>query len=837
MPVSPKILQKVLNYEKLASSPRGSPRGGDASPKSLSPRAGAPGSPKRGDSPVHPANLISFPGLDQDDWGTGDFQNHFNSDGEKGEEKPKDQNQQKPNNEGSADTRNDLAKIKDTSQHMLELTETGEEGDDLDQDSVGSLNFEDLAQSEKVEKAAPPNPSPSSTTTPLANTSMKQSLVVISSPADLLKQPPKGRVSAFEKRMKALLNKSLPELPFYDADDTDRSKDDDAEDEDLRRRRLHQSVAQFDYYGGSDFQDRQTSLLESTFAHRVSLLNQDGRQGALYTGDDSVTAFDEQMRLARERARQCNYSQPKNATAVVSPGSVKQRKAMFLKRPGNAVFPKQPGTTPQTPVSPPRSCATSSTSSETRENQFKKETKQETTKEQDQALLTAPVAEEAHDHAEKGNDSFDAKDMLEDDDEDSPYASTSAAPVTDDMNHGSFSDFEAQLQAAAERQRRQEKPSQVVIPGNRNLQQRTEALLGASMPNMNYQSPSGSRKSTVAVPDDDRLHMSFSGLGPYTGDSGITPYEEQMRLARARAARSGKPNLVKSPVSITQRQNLFLNLSLSQVDKASGNLRPTPLAPPPPPPLAKKRSSRSLKTETQVEVAKQEIDKNESMKSSPSSPAPQSVRAPTNTSSAVQPESATVATKEELQPTAGVHVEGEFTREVDDHDSFTADEILADPTEVLQVAPSSIPVYTHDSSFASFEEQLQAAAEREKRRKQAEALKSTGSPKTLQDRTDELFGKSLPKMETQKSVNKDDGEAEKNPYLHMSFTRVSSMDAAALNQELSMGASYTGDFGLTSFDEQMKLARERAKLVQSPNKKKVDVGLSLKDRMKALNAK
>ena len=63
------------------------------------------------------------------------------------------------------------------------------------------------------------------------------------------------------------------------------------------------------------------------------------------------------------------------------------------------------------------------------------------------------------------------------------------------------------------------------------------------------------------------------------------------------------------------------------------------------------------------------------------------------------------------------------------------------------------------------------------------------------------------------------------------------MDAAALNQELSMGASYTGDFGLTSFDEQMKLARERAKLVQSPNKKKVDVGLSLKDRMKALNAK
>ena len=128
MPVSPKILQKVLNYEKLASSPRGSPRGGDASPKSLSPRAGATGSPKRGDSPVHPANLISFPGLDQDDWGTGDFQNHFNSDGEKGEEKPKDQNQQKPNNEGSADTRNDLAKIKDTSQHMLELTETGEEG-------------------------------------------------------------------------------------------------------------------------------------------------------------------------------------------------------------------------------------------------------------------------------------------------------------------------------------------------------------------------------------------------------------------------------------------------------------------------------------------------------------------------------------------------------------------------------------------------------------------------------------------------------------------------------------------------------------------------------------
>jgi len=828
MPVSPKILQKVLNYEKLASSPRGSPRGGP-SPKTLSPRAGATSSPNRGgDSPVHPANLISFPGLDQDDWGSGDLHTHLNIDGKKEQEKSKEQSQQESNNQGSADARKNLEQSRDTSQHMLELTENGEEEDDLDHDSVGSLNFEDLARPENEEQAAPPNPTPSSTTTPLAK--------VISSPADLLEQPPKRRVSAFEKRMKALMNKSLPALPFHDADDTDQSNDDNAEDEDRRRRRLHQSVAQFDYYGGSNFQDRQTSLLESNFAQRVSLLNQDARQGALYTGDDSVTAFDEQMRLARDRARQYNYSQPQNAKAVVSPGSVKQRKAMFLKRPGNAVFPKQPGKAPQTPVSPARSCATSSTSFETCDSQLKKETEKETARKQDQAFPIAPVAEEAPDHVEKGNDSFDAKDLLENDDEDSPYASTSAAPVTDDMNHGSFADFEAQLQAAAERQRRQEKPSQVAIPGNQNIQQRTEALLGASMPNMNCRSPSGSPKSKMTVPDDDRLHMSVSGLGPYTGDSGITPYEEQMRLARARAARSGKPNLVKSPVSITQRQNLFLNLSLSQVDKASGNLRPTPLAPPPPP-LAKKWSSPSIKTGAHMEMPNKELDKNESVKSSPSDP--ETVKAPADAGSAalISPESAKVATNE-LQPRAAVPVvEGEFTRGEDDHDSFTADEILADPTEVLQVAPSSIPVYTHDSSFASFEEQLQAAAEREKRRKQAEALKSTGSPKTLQDRTEELFGKSLPNVETQKSVTKKDREAEKNPYMHMSFTRVSSMDAAALNQELSMGASYTGDFGLTSFDEQMKLARERAKLVQSPNKKKVDVGLSLKDRMKALNTK
>jgi len=59
---------------------------------------------------------------------------------------------------------------------------------------------------------------------------------------------------------------------------------------------------------------------------------------------------------------------------------------------------------------------------------------------------------------------------------------------------------------------------------------------------------------------------------------------------------------------------------------------------------------------------------------------------------------------------------------------------------------------------------------------------------------------------------------------------------ALLNQELSMGESYTGDYSLTSFDEQVKIARKR-EMERRRSEASLKLGaaaptMSLKERMK-----
>jgi len=229
------------------------------------------------------------------------------------------------------------------------------------------------------------------------------------------------------------------------------------------------------------------------------------------------------------------------------------------------------------------------------------------------------------------------------------------------------------------------------------------------------------------------------------------------------------------------------------------------------------------------------------------------------------------------------------------HDSFLVDELAV-------VGSGATVTYTGDSSFASFDEQVRAAREREARRRQAAehagAVLSPGSGVSVRERQKLLWGKSMPHLQTGVTPGGDEGGEEGPQFvspgansrskflsrgansrnivtspvidedepLHDELTsRHNEEDCvqpesstseqqpddsdeepitaaavynppALLNHELSMGESYTGDYSLTSFDEQVKIARKR-EMERRRSEASLKLGaaaptMSLKERMK-----
>jgi len=96
------------------------------------------------------------------------------------------------------------------------------------------------------------------------------------------------------------------------------------------------------------------------------------------------------------------------------------------------------------------------------------------------------------------------------------------------------------------------------------------------------------------------------------------------------------------------------------------------------------------------------------------------------------------------------------------HDSFLVDELAV-------VGSGATVTYTGDSSFASFDEQVRAAREREARRRQAAehagAVLSPGSGVSVRERQKLLWGKSMPHLQTGVTPGGDEGEERRVPNL------------------------------------------------------------------------
>jgi hypothetical protein len=147
-------------------------------------------------------------------------------------------------------------------------------------------------------------------------------------------------------------------------------------------------------------------------------------------------------------------------------------------------------------------------------------------------------------------------------------------------------------------------------------------------------------------------------------------------------------------------------------------------------------------------------------------------------------------------------------------------------------------MYSGENTFTSFEQQVQVARERERLRQQKEKPVRKLSPPLSPVRVNKLKGlKSLAEERKEyKATNNDDKSATSHGSVPLPESQGNSTAESDQDRKQGKGYTYTGVESFTSFEDQMRIVRQRAELErrkEQGNGKLQSSSRSLKDRMKA----